>query len=79
MIKIPLNLENTKHNQKMTSDILKVLTVTVFKEVVALSMNMGQGNYFSEKWIKSTIITVSGFLLYYLIISKSVSFQLNNK
>ena len=78
MIKIPLNIKNTKKNQKMTGDILKVLTVTIFKELVASSMNSGNGKYFSEKWVKSTMITVLGFILYYIFISKIIIFQLDD-
>lgn len=77
MIQIPIGIENTPHNNKMLGDLLKVFTVAVVREIITSSIS--NTKMFSKKWVDMTFITLLGFLIYYVFVSKNVSFLLNNK
>ena len=72
----PIDAQDNAHNRKMMGDLLKVFTVTVVKEFVFSNLYKNKGPYFGKKWATTTAITLFGFLVYYLIISKFISFKL---
>lgn len=76
MIQIPIGIQNTAHNNKMLGDLLKVFTVAVVREVITSTIN--KSPMFSKKWVDITFITLIGFLVFYLIVSKNVTFVLND-
>jgi hypothetical protein len=76
MIQIPIGIQNTPHNNKMLGDLLKVFTVAVVREIITSSI--AKTPTFSKKWVDMTFITLFGFLVYYLVVSKNVTFTLNN-
>ena len=77
MIQIPIGIDNNSHNNKMVGDMLKVFTVAVVREII--TSNMSNTKMFSSKWVNMTLITLFGFLVYYMFISHNIKFKLNNK
>ena len=75
MLEIPLGFENNTHNNKMLGDLLKVFTVAVVREII--NSNMNKTKMFSEAWVTGTVITLFGLLIFYLLISKVITFKLN--
>jgi hypothetical protein len=71
----PINAQDTANNKKMMGDLLKVFTVTVVKEFILSNLYKNKGPYFGKKWATTTAITLFGFLVYYLIVSKFILFK----
>jgi hypothetical protein len=75
----PIGIQNNAHNNKMMSDLLKVFTVTVVKELVSSNLYKNKGPFFTKRWATTTAITLFGFMVYYLIVSKVIKFNLTEE
>jgi hypothetical protein len=76
MIQIPIGIDNTPHNNKMLTDMLKVFTVAVVREVVTSYSN--NTKMFSEKWVNITLTTLFGFFVFYVFVVRNINFKLND-
>ena len=77
MIVIPIGVENNAHNNKMVSDILKVFTVAVVRELIV--SNIYKTKPFPQKWVNITFASLFGLIVFYMFISHQIKFRLNNK